>query len=365
MTGSEGIEKLIRPDLVGFTGYSASTSPDTLAGRVNVPLEDIVKMNANENPYGCSPRVLQALASAPNLNIYPDDGQRELRQRLAGYAGAPADCIVAGHGSNSLIDLIVRLFVGPGDEVINCVPTFDIYRFSTEICGGTVVNVYRDDNFAVNVKAVKSVITKNTKLIFLATPNNPTGNAIPQRDLLEIIGTGLPVVVDEAYYEFSGETVMPFRNDCKNLMVLRSFSKWAGLAGLRIGYGVFPPPIAARLMAIKIPHNVSIAAEIAIRESLNDLAYLQDRVNLIIGERSRLFGELQKFDWLKPYSSQANFIYVAVLKSSASDLYLKLQRKGILVRYFDRPLLKNSIRISVGKPEHTDVLVKALKEVSY
>ncbi len=364
MTDSEGIEKLVRPNLVGFTGYSASTSPDTLAGKLDVTAEGIVKMNANENPYGCSPKVLKALATASNLNIYPDDGQQELRQRLAGYAGAPAECIVAGHGSNSLIDLIVRLFVGPGDEVINGVPTFDIYRFSTEICGGTVINVNRDENFAVNVKDVKKAINKKTKLIFLATPNNPTGNIIPQKDLLEIAAAGLPLIVDEAYYEFSGETIMPYRNEYKNIIVLRSFSKWAGLAGLRVGYGVFPPRIAAYIMAIKIPHNVNAAAEIAVRESLNDLAYLQGRVKAIIEERSRLYQELQKFNWLKPYPSRANFIYVSVLRGSAGDLHLKLQRKGILVRYFDRPFLKNSIRVSVGKPEHTDALVRALKELS-
>jgi histidinol-phosphate aminotransferase len=364
VTDSKGIEKLIRPNLVGFTGYSASTSPDTLAGKVDVPPEGIIKMNANENPYGCSPKVPKALSTAPNFNIYPDDGQQELRKRLAGYANAPAECIVAGHGSNSLIDLIVRLFIGPGDEVINCVPTFDIYRFSTEICGGTVVNVNRDEDFAVSVKAVKAAISPKTKLIFLATPNNPTGNIIPWQDIIEIAATGLPLVVDEAYYEFSDETIMPYRDDYKNIMVLRSFSKWAGLAGLRVGYGVFPPRIAAYLMAIKIPHNVSVAAEIAVRESLDDLAYLQGRVKSIIAERLRLFGELNKFNWLKPYPSRANFIYVAVLKGSAADLHLKLQRKGILVRYFDRPLLKNSIRVSVGRPEHTDALIKALKELS-
>ncbi len=364
MIDLEGIEKLIRPNLVEFTGYSASTSPDTLAGKVDVPPEGIIKMNANENPYGCSPRVLQALSKATNFNIYPDDGQQELRKRLADYADAPAECIVAGHGSNSLIDLIVRLFVGPGDEVINCVPTFDIYRFSTEICGGKVINISRDENFAVSVKAVKEAISKRTKLIFLATPNNPTGNIVPQPDILEIAASGLPLIVDEAYYEFNGETVMPYRSDYKNLMVLRSFSKWAGLAGLRVGYGVFLPRIAAYLMAIKIPHNVSVAAEIAVRESLADLAYLQDRVKSIIDERLRLFQELQKIPWLKPYPSLANFIYVAVLKGSAADLHLKLQRKGILVRYFDRPLLKNSIRISVGKPEHTNALIKVLKELS-
>ena len=363
MTGIDGIEKLIRPHLKGFTGYSASTSPDTLKGKVDVSLEDIIKMNANENPYGCSPRVLKALAECQHYNIYPDDGQQELRKMLADYAGVPAESIVAGHGSNTLIDFIVRLFVGPGDEVVNSVPTFDIYRFSTEICGGTVVNVNRDDKFAIDVKGIKLAISPKTKLIFLATPNNPTGNVIPRQDIIEVIETGLPVVVDEAYYEFSDETVMPLTDKYKNLIVLRSFSKWAGLAGLRIGYGVFLPKVAAYMMAIKIPHNVSVAAEIAVKESLADLEFLQGRVKAIIEERARLFNELRKISWLKPYPSQANFIYCVVLKGSASDLHLKLQRKGVLVRYFNNPLLKNSIRISVGKPEHTDALTKALREL--
>ena len=363
MAESDGIEKLIRPNLAGFTGYSASTSPDTLAGKVDMPLDNIIKMNANENPYGCSPKVLQALADCPHFHIYPDDGQQELRKLLAGYVGVGAESIVVGHGSNTLIDLIVRLFVEPGSEVINCVPTFDIYRFSTEICGGTVVNLIRDDNFAIDVQEVKTAISDNTRLIFLATPNNPTGNVIPRQDIVEIIETGVPVVVDEAYYEFNGETVVPLTGRYKNLMVLRSFSKWAGLAGLRVGYGIFPPRIADYLMAIKIPHNVSVAAEIAVRASLSDLDYLQGRVKDIVAERERLFGELKQVSWLKPYPSQANFIYCEVLKGGADELYKELQRKGILVRYFDKPLLKNSIRISVGKPEHTDALMKALREL--
>jgi len=360
---SEGIEKLIRSHLVGFTGYSAATSPETLEGKVTVPIESIIKMDANENPYGCSPRVLRALAESRNLNIYPDDGQQGLRKLLAAYADTDAGRVVAGHGSNTLIDLVVRLFVGPGDEVIVCVPTFDLYRFSTEICGGTVVNVNRDDNFAVSVKGIKAAISRKTKLIFLATPNNPTGNIVPRKDILEIIETGVPVVIDEAYYEFSGETVVPLTSRYKNLMVLRSFSKWAGLAGLRVGYGIFPPRIADYLMAIKIPYFVSMAGEIAVRESLADLDYLRGRVEAIIKERARLFTELQKISWLKAYPSQANFIYCPVLKGNASELHQKLQRNGILVRYFDKPLLKNSIRVSVGKPEHTDALIKALRKL--
>jgi histidinol-phosphate aminotransferase len=363
MADDKGIERLVRRHLAGFTGYSASTSPETLEGKVEVPLENIVKMNANENPYGCSPRVLRALAACTTLNIYPDDGQQKLRGLLAGYAGADPERIVAGHGSNSLIDLIVRLFVDDGDEVINCIPTFDIYRFSTEICGGRTVNLTRDADYVIDVKAVRAAVTKKTKLIFLATPNNPTGNVVPQRDIIEIIGTGVPVVVDEAYYEFSGETMAPLAAKYPNLMVLRSFSKWAGLAGLRVGYGIFPPKIARCLMAVKIPHNVNVAAEIAVRESLADLDYLKSKVQAIVAERSRLFGELQKFPWLKPFPSQANFIFCQVLRGGAAELHQALQKKGVLIRYFDKPLLQNSIRISVGKPEHTDALVRALHAV--
>lgn len=358
-----GMEKLIRSHLAAFVGYSPSTSPETLKGKVEVPVESIIKLDANENPYGCSPRVQQALADYPDINIYPDNGQAELRGLLAEYTGVGAERIVASGGSNQLIDLVVRLFVGAGDEVINCVPTFDVYRFSTEICGGRVVEVPRDENFAVNVGAVKAAISERTKLIFLANPNNPTGNITSQEDILQVLDSGLPVMVDEAYYEFSGETVVPLASRYENLMVLRTFSKWAGLAGLRVGYGVFPPGIAEYLMAIKMPYNVNVAAQIAVRESLKDIDYLRDRVRAIVAERERLFRELKGLGFLRPFPSRANFIFCPVLRGQASELYQKLQNKGILVRYFNKPFLQNAIRISAGKPEHTDAVIKALREL--
>ncbi|RLC62142.1 MAG: histidinol-phosphate transaminase [Chloroflexi bacterium] len=359
---SQGIEQLIRPEVLTLSGYSPSKSPDTLEGKVEVPVKDIIKLDANENPYGCSPRVYQALATYPPFNVYPDSGQTELRESLSGYVGVGSERIVASGGSNQLIDLLIRLFVGPGDEVIHLIPTFDIYRFSTQIHGGSLVEVPRDKDFAVNVKAVKAAISRKTKIIFLANPNNPTGNITPQKDIIEIVATGVPVVVDEAYYEFSGETVVPLVDQYENLMVLRTFSKWAGLAGLRVGYGIFPPRVADYLLAIKIPYGVNTAALIAVRESLKDTDYLQDRVKAIVSERERLFNELQKLKWLKPCPSQANFIFCSVL-GKAGELQQKLQNKGILVRYFDRPLLRDFIRISVGKPEHTDALIKALREI--
>jgi len=231
------------------------------------------------------------------------------------------------------------------------------------MCAGTLVEVRRDEDFAVNVDAVKAAITKKTKIILLATPNNPTGTIIPQKDILEIVDTGVPVLVDEAYVEFSGETVTQFVTQYKNLMVLRTFSKWAGLAGLRIGYGIFPPEIASYLLRIKLPYNVNVAAVVAVRESLKDIDYLIGRVKAIVAERERLSEELKKLKFLKPFPSRANFIFCSVLNGKASEIQQKLEKKGILVRYFDIPLLQNSIRISVGKPEHTDALIKVLKEV--
>ncbi len=349
--------------MITFSGYAASTFPRTLAGKVEVPVESIIKLDANENPYGCSPRVSQALASYPDINIYPDAGQTELRKLLQGYTGIGTENIVASGGSDQLIDLILRLFVAPGDEVINCIPTFAMFGFSTGMCNGKLVEVPRDENFAVNVTAVKAAITKKTKVIILANPNNPTGTVIPQPDILEIADTGLPVLVDEAYYEFSGETVVPLVSQYKNLMVLRTFSKWAGLAGLRIGYGIFPLEIANYLLKIKPPYNVNAAALVAVQESLKDIDFLMSRVKAIVAERERLFTELARLEFLKPFPSRANFILCSVLNGRASQLQQKLRNKGILVRYFDTPRLRDFIRISVGKPEHTDVLIKALQKI--
>jgi histidinol-phosphate aminotransferase len=359
----EGITRLIRPDLAAFGGYVASKSPESVAEKAKVAAEGVIKLDANENPYGCSPRVKQALSTFPYFNIYPDSNQTELRKLLQGYTGVDAEHIIVGSGSDQLIDLILRLFVSPGDEVINCVPTFDIFRFSTKLCNGKLVEIPRDKDYRVDVSAVKKAITKKTKMIVLANPNNPTGTPTPKQDILELVDTGMPVLADEAYVEFSGETVTPLVPQYKNLLVLRTFSKWAGLAGLRVGYGIMPPQIVNYLLRIKLPYNVNVAALVAVRESLKDADYLLDRVKTIVAERERLLAELSKLDWLEPFPSQANFIFCHVHNGQAKEIQQELEKRGILIRYFDLPLLQNSLRISVGKPEHTDALIKALKEV--
>ncbi len=351
---------MIRPELAKMKGYVPLDPVDVLRKQVGKGVAGVIKLDGNENPYGCSPRARRAIARFSYYNYYPDPEQRELRGLLAAYTGVPAECIVMGAGSDELIDNILRLFIKPGDKVINCPPTFGMYPFSTEVCGGVVVGVPRKADFSVDVAAVGRA-ARGARVVFIASPNNPTGNVTPREDILALLETGLVVVVDEAYYEFSGETVAPLVGKYPNLMVLRTFSKWAGLAGLRVGYGMFPEDVALALMKIKQPYNINAAAQVAAVASLNDLDYLQGTIKAIVKERGRLMKRLQSLKWLTPYPSEANFILCRV-GPEAKAVWQHLRQNGIFIRYFDNPVLRDCVRISVGKPEHTDAVIEALRE---
>lgn len=362
MNSPENIENLIRPELKTMKAYTPIEPTDVLSQRADVPAEKVIKLDGNENLYGCSPKVNEALANH-YYHLYPDPEQRELRKALEEYTGLGSEHIIAGMGSDELIDLVLRLVIEPGDKVINCPPTFGMYPFSTDVCGGKTINIPRRKDFAIDVAAIKKAIDKRTKVIFVASPNNPSGNLTPEPEIRELLDMPSVVVIDEAYHEFNGLTVAPLVPKYPNLIVLRTFSKWAGLAGLRVGYGIFPTKIAGYLMKIKQPYNVNVAAQIAALESLKDIDYLRGTIKAIVDERERLLAKLSQLDWLMTYPSQANFVLCSVLKGKAKTIHQELQRKGIFIRYFDTPELRDCLRISVGKPEHTDALIAALKEI--
>jgi len=361
--GSGDIGRMIRRNLQGLKAYQPIEPPEIIGQRAGV--SEVIKLDGNENPYGCSPAVRQFLADYPRYHIYPDPEQREVRKALSAYVGIDPQHVVAGAGSDELIDLILRLFIEPGDEVINCPPTFGMYPFCTDICGGNIVDVPRDKSYAVDISGVKKAVSDNTKVIFVTSPNNPSGNLTPASDIMELLETGRVVVVDEAYYEFSGVTMAPHITEHDNLIVLRSLSKWAGLAGLRIGYGIFATRLAEKLLTIKQPYNINIAAQVALLASLADIDYLRGTVDKILSERERLFEKLSALDWLKPFPTQSNFILCEVTKGNAKTIHDMLQKRGIFIRYFDSQRLRNSLRISVGKPEHTDALITALKDIAH
>jgi len=363
MLNSKDVEKMIRAGLKGMRAYTPVDPVEVLTGRAEVPAGETAKLDGNENPYGCSPRVQKALAKFQDYNRYPDPDQREVRKALAAYTGVKAGSIVAGAGSDDLIDIILRLFIEPGDRVINCPPTFGMYPFCTVIVGGEITRVPRRADFSLDVPAIIKAIDARTKVIFIASPNNPSGNRAKETEIKELLSRDLMVVVDEAYVEFSGSSLTPLVSQYANLIVLRTFSKWAGIAGLRAGYGICPANIVPYMMKIKQPYNINMAAYVGILESLADLDYLQNTVNAMVKERDVLFKGLQQFKWLKPFPSRANFILCAVLNRSAKDIYMGLQKKGIFIRYFETPELKDYIRISVGRPEDTARVIAALRDM--
>lgn len=340
---------------------------EVLSERVGRKPEDIIKLDANENPYGASPRAREALANLAYGHIYPDPESRSLRKALAAFTGAPAENILTGAGADELIDLIIRVVLAPGDIIINCPPTFGMYAFDADLNNAKVVNVPRNPDFSLDVDGILAAAEKfSPKIIFVTSPNNPDGSLIPQPVLQKLLALPCLIVLDEAYIEFSGVpsaiTEVPTR---ENLIVLRTFSKLAGLAGLRVGYGGFPGWLMPTLWKAKQPYNVNVAASVAAEAALSDRDYLAWTVKTLVGERNRLAEELSSLGWLQVYPSSSNFLLCRVAeKVNAPQLKADLaQKHGIFIRYFNKPGLTDCIRISVGKPEQTDALLKALRDL--
>ena len=365
-------KNLIRPNIADMAPYTPIVPFDVLSKRLGIPAEDIIKLDANENPYGPAPSVYRALADEKDYHIYPDPDSTALRQALSEYTGIDATHIIAGQGADELIDLIVRLFVTPGDAVINCPPTFGMYRFDTELNGGKIIDVERKADFSLDIESIVEIANgrgavpspaQKTKILFITSPNNPDGSVLKDACFRRLLQLPLIVVLDEAYIEFAGGSRADWVLEHENLIVLRTFSKWAGLAGLRVGYGVFPDWIISHLLKIKQPYNVNVAGSAAALASLADVHHLQENIRKIVEERERLYSALRNFDFLEPYPSEANFILSRVVGRDAAGLKAALAERGILIRYFNTPLLQDHVRISVGKPSQTSVLLDALETI--
>ncbi|MFN8532302.1 MAG: histidinol-phosphate transaminase [Dehalococcoidia bacterium] len=358
------LNALFQPHLRTLEPYQPVPSLDAIAAEIGIPADRIAKLDANENPYGPSPAVLEAIAGYRGYHRYPDPIHDDLRQAVGAYLGASPDRIILGAGADELIDLLYRLFVAPGNEVIDLVPTFGMYRFSADVAGAAYRPVPRRPDFTIDVDTVHAALTARTKLIWVAAPNNPTGTPLDVPTAEALAALGVPLVIDEAYAEFSGTSFVALAERYEHVMVLRTFSKWAGLAGLRIGCGVVSPVVAERLLTIKPPYNVNVAAALAARVALADSAHRTRTVEAILAERSRLLAVLGSVSYLRPVPSVANFVYCPVDGASARSLRDALRRRGVLVRFYDSPLLRNAIRVSVGRPEDTDQLARALAEIS-
>jgi histidinol-phosphate aminotransferase len=352
-----------------FPAYQPIEPFDVLSARLGRPIAEIIKLDANENPYGPAPKARQALAELAFANIYPDPESRALRASLSAFTGVPAEYLMASSGADELIDLLLRVLLEPGESVLTSLPTFPMYAFDTLLNQGKIFNVPRLPDFSLDMPGIRAAVARhNPKVLFLATPNNPDGGLLPGAVIEELLELPLLLVLDEAYIEFSeaggrlGERLSWIKAvpERQNLVVLRTFSKWAGLAGLRAGYGAFPAWIMPVLWKAKQPYNVNVAASTAAIASLADLDWLAGNVDRLRRERARLFTRLQQIPYLEPQPSQANFILCRVKGRTAIELKQSLQAQGILVRYYNVPPIEDCLRISVGKPQDSQRILRVL-----
>jgi histidinol-phosphate aminotransferase len=349
----ETIEPYRPPDMEG------------IAARAGVDIDDLVRLNANENPFGPAPGAMRAVAECEEYGLYPH--YEPLQEALARYAGVAPEQVVLGNGADELIDLLIRLYVEPGQAVLACPPTFGMYRFCAHVNRCDVLFVPSRPDFSIDVQGVEKTVReqgKAVRLLFLVSPGNPSGRAIPLSVIERLLALPVVVAVDEAYIEFGGTSAVSLLDEYQNLVVLRTFSKWAGMAGLRLGYALLAPHIADYLECIRPPYNVNTAAMAAALAILRDKEATQANVDHLIAQRERLQEALAEFSWLEPLPSEAVFILCRLKGCESHEVFQALAQQGVIVRWFSGPRMKDYIRISVGSARQNDALLAALRTCS-
>lgn len=363
-------EKLIRKVVSSFRPYQGEISPTELAKKLGVSAENILPLHANENLFiekeWIIERVREAISNM-DFRFYPDPETIEAREAIAEHFKIQSSEIVLGNGSDELLDILTKAFIDPACETVILEPTFGIYRFYTVLLNGIPREVLLNEDFTPNVDAVLNAVTEKTRIIILCSPNNPTGNQYPKEDIKRILEESECIVaVDEAYADFADYTLINWINEYENLIVLRSFSKSFGIAGLRIGFAATNSTLADTIRKIVVPYNVNTLAQRMVPVLIENWDYLSKKISEVKREREFLSNQLNKSENLKPFPSQTNFLLVKVVKPNYTAKYLqkKLLDKGILVRdRSDLPLLNNCVRITVSPRPLTQKLLESIKDV--
>lgn len=332
------------------------------------PLEAPVKINQNENPFGLPGTIRDEIihrALETDWSRYPDFVPSRLLNKLADYTGWRADGIIAGNGSNEMIQSVVQATIEKGCTVVLPEPTFSVYRQVIAVAGGEVIPVLLTPSLQFDIAAIReAVLHHQPVLTIICSPNNPTGCTIASADLTALLecSDGL-VVVDQAYVEIGGEDFVPLLKTYPNLVILRTFSKAMALGGLRVGYSLASPALAAEFNKAKMPYSLNLFSMIAAEVTLERQSELKPFLAALASERDRLTAELAKIRGLTPFPSAANFI-VCRTAIAPGELFNQLHRRGFLIRDISRsPLLSDHVRISVGTPAENTGLIAALHDI--
>jgi len=328
-------------------------------------IRQAIKLASNENPLGPSPKALEAIKEAmTNINRYPDGGGYYLREALAKKLNVHPDELIFGNGSNEILDIAVRTFMTPDDEAIMAEPSFVVYPLAVQALGAKAIKVPLKD-YRHDLEAMADAITEKTKIIFIANPNNPTGTIVFSDEFkrfMDRVPEGVLVVVDEAYYEYVQDSrypdTMQYFREGRDILIVRTFSKLYGLAGLRIGYAIANRHLLEQMNKVREPFNTNSLAQVAALAALEDDQHVKRTIE--INEKGKEF-LYKAFDelGLSYVPTEANFIYVLVEGISAAQLYEKLLHEGVIVR----PMGPRALRITIGVEHENKRLVEALKKV--
>lgn len=360
ISNSKIIYDLVRSEFLAFQPYPAALTLEQLSMNLKIPKRKITRLNIAENSIveQFYPRSLENPYYA-----YPDPYSIKLRQAIGRFVGFNSKWIACGNGSDELIDLLIALFVSKNEQVLLCPPTFPMYEFFCAVRGVKIKRIPRYNSFGVNFKKLVSAVTSKTKLIFIDSPGNPTGKLVDEEQLKVLLQNKIIVVVDEAYFEYSGRTVASLVRNYPNLIVIRSFSKWAGLAGLRLGYLIANPEVVKAFLLIKPPYNVnSVAQEVGLSAARKRKQLLK-KLKLRLMVKDKIVKDLQQLKGFKVEAGQGSYIMLRMLGGNRETIINKLKKRGILVKPVNQPQLKDSFLISLEVMSKMNKLVNALKQI--
>lgn len=355
---------LANPGVFDQPIYIPGKPLNAVAKEYGLKIDSIDKLASNENPFGPSPNAIRCMSAAlESVHLYPDGSCTELKEVIANKLSLTSENIVVGNGSNEIIELLGHVFLRPGLDVVVGSYSFIVYRLVAHLFGANVIDVPMDD-FKHDLKAMLKAITPNTRLVFVASPNNPTGLANHQSEIIEFIESMPEHIIlcfDEAYAEYLEEVpdLLPFIRRGKNIICLRTFSKIYGLGGLRVGYGYGDSKLIALLNRVRQPFNVNSLSQVAAIGALNDSNFLNHCKSANNLGRKQLVEGLNDLG-LKVYSGSANFVFVKV--GQGQDLFKKLQAKGIIIRPLDNYQLPEYIRITIGSESQNERMIATLKQ---
>lgn len=352
--------------------YVPGKSQDEIASDFNLKKEDIIKLGSNENPWGPSPKAMKAISEEiKSINRYPESQLHELVSEIANYAGVKdSQVIIGGDGADEIIDVLAKTFIDNGDEFIVPLPSYMYYEYLLKQYGANPVYAKWDlDENKLDVESIYEAITPKTKMIFLCSPNNPTGTLIDKEVLMDIAGKNpeILIVIDEAYFEYSEVTNKDLINEFDNIFIIRTMSKVLGLAGMRIGYGLACEQIIEYMHRIKPVFSLTRLSFVAALNTLKDKEYIEESIRKGIESRQYLYDEISKIDGLNVFPSKSNFMLIGIKDTgfTASQLAFELMKKGIIVRDCTsfKGLDEYWIRISICTLQEDKKFIEILKEV--